>query len=536
MGCVVSRTDQEERVQLCKERKRLMKELVGYRKEFANSQLSYLKALKNTGVTLRQFTESDSLDLESVSCDDQALPPSPPSPFLPPPPPPPPFSPDLGKDGDSCWEENELEKSQSGETFDDNSSMMSWFDKDSSDVAMEAAKNNRKTLEGIMRDLDDHFLKASNGATEIAVFIDINVGENSFPWKIKENKGKKGWSSKSLSFSRDSVQHGPNQPCKPGAHCATLDTLYVAEQNLYKELEVERKMMVLQNQNDNSPETENRLQESVESITKISSSILELIDDDLYPQLVALTSGLMEIWKMMCKSHEAQSHISSQLNRVTESLSLDKITESHRLATAQLHAEVSFWYNSFCNLIGSQQEYVRSLCTWIQLTHILAEDHRQSHCWLALRRLCEEWQLGCGKLPDKVVAEAIKSFLMAIQSIIQQQGEEQNQQKRCEKLERRLEKELSSLAEMEDRFEGLTAAASPKHPLSLKRGKVEALKKQVDLEKARHQNLVQSYKAMVLNHLKANLPAVFHALLVFSNASADVFDSILSPTTTSETH
>ncbi|CAH9101202.1 unnamed protein product [Cuscuta europaea] len=527
MGCAVSRMDQEERVRLCKERKRLMKELVGYREEFANSQLSYLKALKNTGVTLRQFTESDTLELETISCEDHID-----SSLLPPPPPPPPpFSPDSRKAGDNWEESEEMESSQSGDIFDDSSSMMSWFNKDSSvDVAVEALKL-RKTLEGIMRDLDDYFLKASAGATEIAVFTDINIGDNAVPWKIKENKGKRSRSSKALPVGRDSVLCGSNEPCKPGAHRVTLDKLYVAEQNLFKDLELERKLAGLQNQDENSLETYNGLQES---ISTISSSILELIDEELYPQLIALTSGLMEIWKMMYKCHEVQSHISNQLNHLTESLSFDRIAESHHQATAQLQTEVSFWSLSFSKLVVSQQEYLRTLCSWIQLTNILADDHQQSHCSSAVHRLCQGWQLGLEKLPDKVVAEAIKSFMLAIQSIIQQQGEEHNQRKKCDKLEKRLEKELSSLTEMEDRFEGLasannSAAASPKHPLNLKRAKVEALKKQVDLEQAKHLNLVQVYKTMILNHFKTSLPTVFQALMTFSKAYTNVFEAILSP-------
>ena len=46
------------------------------------------------------------------------------------------------------------------------------------------------------------------------------------------------WSSKSLQFARDAVQCGSSEPCKPGAHCITLDKLYVAEKKLYKEVKV----------------------------------------------------------------------------------------------------------------------------------------------------------------------------------------------------------------------------------------------------------------------------------------------------------
>ncbi|KAB2045138.1 hypothetical protein ES319_D01G140100v1 [Gossypium barbadense] len=583
MGCAASRIEREGRVQVCKERKKLMKQLVGYRGEFADAQLAYLRALKNTGVTLRQFTESDSLELENTShC--LTLPPSPPSPL--PPPPPPSFSPDPRKAGengiieaaldestkinqDECstpppptassswtywdlfestsplhhpkqsetvepiqeesWAESKMqfedenpgeelvegfaintlpERSLRREIVDDSSSIMSWYNKDSTDVAMLVLKNN-KTLEGIMKDLDDYFLKASAGGKEIAVFTDINIGNNSLPWKLNENKRKRSnsakvfsvlswsWSSKSLQLARDAFQCRYSEPCNPGAHCITLDKLYVAEQKLYKQvkeeevtkLELEKKLMLLQKQDENRDWTKTqKIKSSVEnlendmtrlqhSISTACSSILELIDEELYPQLVALTSG-------------------------------------------------------FCRLIKSQQEYLRTLCQWIQLTDCLVSNQQQSHCSSAVRRLCEEWHLGFEKLPDKAASETIKSFLLAIQSIIQQQAEEHNQKKKSEKLQKRLQKELISLTEMEKKVEGsvltldMNSTLSPKHPLSLKRAKTEALKKRVDVEKGKHLNSVQLSKTMILNNLKTSLPNVFQALMGFSKACVEVFEAI----------
>ncbi|KAE8726042.1 hypothetical protein F3Y22_tig00007895pilonHSYRG00090 [Hibiscus syriacus] len=633
MGCVASRIDNEGRVRVCKERKKLMKQLVGFRGEFADAQLAYLRALKNTGVTLRQFTESDSLELDNTSCV-QTLPPSPSSP-LHPPPPPPSFSPDLRKPGDNLkveaakeegteitlddcstpppptassswnywdlfesnspihnprqsetiesvqeesWAESKMEfededpgefventtisplpeRPNPREIVDDSSSMMSWCDKDSTDVSVLVSKN-KKTLEGITKELDDYFLKASAGGKEIAVFTDINVGNNSLPWKLNENKRKRSnsakvfsalswsWSSKSLQLAKDDFQCGSSEPCKPGAHCITLNKLYSAEEKLYKELkeeentklELEKKFMLLQKQDENHDWTKTeKVRSSVEnlendmtrlqhSISASCSSILELIDEELYPQLVALTSGLMEMWKMMYKSHMFQNHISQQLNNLTDKISMDLTTESRRQATAQLQTEISFWYYSFCKLIKSQQEYVRTLYRWIQLTDCLVNDQQQSHYLYAVRRLSEEWQHGFVKLPDKAASETVKSFLLAVESIIQQQAEEHNQQRKFEKLEKRLQKELISLAEMEKKVEGdVNSMLSPKHPLSVKRAKTEVLKKRVDTEKAKHLNSVQVSKAMILNSLKTSLPNVFQALMGLSKACVQVFEDV----------
>lgn len=277
MGCAASRIDKEERVQLCKERKKLMKHLVGFRREFADAQLAYLRALKDTGVTLRQFTESESLELESTPFG-LVLPPSPPPPLPPSPPPPPPFSPDLRKfnieqkdeiaqeesieidEDDSCtpppppipsshWEfwdpfgaslpprekknataEEPVEEENWAETntefeeedqeeesvvsnglnllhekphgielVDDNSSMVSWHTKDTADMAMVVWKS-KKTLTGIVKELDDYFLKASAGGNDVAVLMDINRLDTFRQQSFKENKSKRSPPLKIINF------------------------------------------------------------------------------------------------------------------------------------------------------------------------------------------------------------------------------------------------------------------------------------------------------------------------------------------------
>jgi len=49
------------------------------------------------------------------------------------------------------------------------------------------------------------------------------------------------WSrhSKSLPSTKDCAEFsGHSEPCKPGAHCATLKRLYVAEKKLFKAVKV----------------------------------------------------------------------------------------------------------------------------------------------------------------------------------------------------------------------------------------------------------------------------------------------------------
>ncbi|GFS43113.1 benzoyl-CoA reductase subunit C, putative [Actinidia rufa] len=635
MGCVASRIDKEERVRICKERKMLMKQLVGFRGEFADAQLAYLRSLKNTGVTLRQFTESESLELENTTFG-LALPPSPP--------PPPNFSPDSRKFEDSrrlevaqeeiidineensctpppppvpssswdfwdpfahssprCEKKSEVEetieeenwaeantefeeeqeedifenkalnllpeKPQTVELIDDNSSsMVSWHTKDTADMAMVVCRS-KKNLAGIIKELDDYFLKASAGGKDIVILVDINSSDT-FTWQ-KEKRSRCSsakvfnaltwsWSSKSLQCTRSAAEFcGPSEPCQPGAHSIMLEKLYVEEQRLYEDikdeeitkLEHEKKSLLLQKQEfedrDWTKTEKTRLSvESLqsdlislkESISRSCSSILKVIDEELHPQLITITSGLMSMWRTMYECHQVQNHISQQVSHLINQQSGDPTTNYHRQAAFQLKNEVTFWYNSFRRVIKSQGEYVRALCRWIQLTYFFVEDSPRSRSASAVHDLCQEWQQALDRLPDQVASEAIKSFLSAVQSIVLQQEEELNLKKKSDKLEKKLRRELDSLAEMEmklvetSNIEDVNSGLIPKHPLSVKRAKVEALTKRVNEEKAKYMNSVRATKAMTLNNLRTSLPNVFQALMGFSSAYTQTLEAMLSHT------
>ncbi|XP_052183195.1 protein ALTERED PHOSPHATE STARVATION RESPONSE 1 [Diospyros lotus] len=643
MGCAASRIDKEERVRICKERKMLMKKLVRCRGEFSDAQLSYLRSLKNTGVTLRQFTESESLELESTPLG-LALPPSPPPPFPPsplPPPPPPTFSPDFRKfehnprvevapeeiieihEENSCtpppppvpssswdfwdpfapssphfekmteivepveeenWAEANTEfeeeqeedivdninllpqKPQTVELVDDASSMVSWHTKDTGDMAM-VVWRSKKTLAGIIKELDDYFLKASAGGKSIAILMDVNSSDNFLRQGSEENRSRRcnsakvfsalnwSWSSKSLQCTRNAAEFGgPSEPCRPGAHCVTLEKLYAEEQRLCKEikdeeimkLEHEKKSLLLQRQKDEDHDsiktqktrlTVESLQSDIiclqESISRTCSSISTLLYEELHPQLIAITFGLTSMWRAMYECHQVQNHISQQVCHLTNQQNMDPTTDYRRQAAAQLKYEVTSWYTNFCRLVKSQGEYVSTLCRWIQLTESVAEDLQQSGSSSMVHIFCKEWQLALLRLPDKVASEAIRSFLSVIHSIILQQEGELNLKRKSEKLERKLQTELNSLSEMEIKLEGNlhdseNPVLNPKHPLAVKRTKVEILKKRVDDEKAKYLNSIELTRAMTLNNLGTSLPNVFQALLGFSSAYAVSLEAILS--------
>ena len=105
----------------------------------------------------------------------------------------------------------------------------------------------------------------------------------------------------------------------------------------------------------------------------------------------------------MYESHKAQYHISQLLNHLCDNQKMNLSTAYHRQAAVQLETEVISWHTSFCRLVNSQREYVRTLCRWIKLTDILVDDHRHSLHASAVHSLCDQWQLALDRLPDKVL-------------------------------------------------------------------------------------------------------------------------------------
>lgn len=129
------------------------------------------------------------------------------------------------------------------------------------------------------------------------------------------------------------------------------------------------------------------------------------------------------------------------------------------------------------------------------------------------------------------MSEAVRGFLAAIQSIVLQHVDKQTQQRKCDKVSKRFDKELHALAEMEAKLEsrtgcGETSPVDPKHPICVKRARVEALRKEADYEKTKYENLVKLSHAMTLSKLKTSLPNVFLALMEYSLACARSLEAV----------
>ncbi|KAH0452620.1 hypothetical protein IEQ34_019919 [Dendrobium chrysotoxum] len=646
MGCVHSRVEKEETVWRCRERKRFMKQLLSCRSELAAAHMAYLQSLRNTGATLRQFTEAES-EFFGNSPPRVALPPSPPPPPPPPPlPPSPPPPPQLntckkamvvderssndddddssiGIDTDdddnvSCmppplpihsldwdfwdpfgipsgsnssslitlkkadgmsmqgvaeeekWAETITEfedeegerkyegsgadvalisakdKSPSRELTDDSSSTVSRITKET-DAAV-VLWRSKKTLTGIVKEIDDYFLKAAAGGSDLLVLLESTHG-HSLESNFTNTKGRTSKSAKVLSWNwslkaphsnRGACGQNYCESCGAGKHRTTLQKIYAEEEKLYKEVKEDelvkiqlKKMISLLEkletiENDYTKSEKLRLDVETlqtqilslqESINATCLSISKLRDEELYPQLVELTFGFLRMWRTMYECHQVQNHISQQANLLDNHPGTEPTTDSHRFATVQLENEVASWHASFCYLLKSLRSYAHVLNQWVRLTDCLPYCTNAPKSIKGIHSLCEEWQLALGQLPDKVAADSIKSLVSVIHSIVLQQNVELSQQKKSKRLENRLEKELNSI--------NPAPSTDPDSQPSLNNTKLEALKKRVEEEKAKYLSSICVSRAMTLNNLHASLPNVFQALMGFSIVCLQALDGIV---------
>ncbi|KAK9705844.1 hypothetical protein RND81_07G086500 [Saponaria officinalis] len=59
MGCNTSKLDDEEAVQMCKDRKKFIKQALEHRTKFASGHIAYIQSLKRVSVALREYIEGD---------------------------------------------------------------------------------------------------------------------------------------------------------------------------------------------------------------------------------------------------------------------------------------------------------------------------------------------------------------------------------------------------------------------------------------------------------------------------------------------
>ncbi|GAB4838573.1 hypothetical protein Ancab_039853 [Ancistrocladus abbreviatus] len=260
--------------------------------------------------------------------------------------------------------------------------------------------------------------------------------------------------------------------------------------------------------------------------------------------------SLMHTWKVMLESHETQNQIMFEV-KTYECPTYGKFCgDSHRLATLQLEAEIQNWRDCFTEYVAAQKSYVEILYGWLS-KFIVPEvefcSRRRSVTLPCangppLYALCHDWLTFMEHLPDKAVASTMKNFVKDVRALWVQQGEEQEQKRRVDKLAKELDKKAVAYQKAESRVLDTKFLEYKPDPegehqddtqhqvdyLTEKKDLLDNFRQKLEVEKEKHHNCMQETQRITLNGFQTGFGSVFESLVQFSKASLKTYNDLVS--------
>ncbi|XP_027921326.1 nitrate regulatory gene2 protein-like [Vigna unguiculata] len=236
-----------------------------------------------------------------------------------------------------------------------------------------------------------------------------------------------------------------------GSHSSTLDRLYAWERKLYDEVKASESIMkeydrkchqlrhqfakdqgshVIDKTRSVVKDLHSRLRVAIYSVDSISKRIERMRDEELLPQLLELTEGLIRMWKAMLECHHAQYITISLAYHSRNSTETLLRGEVRREIMTRLLEEVELFGLSFANWINSLTSYVEALNAWLQNCILLPRERSKSRRPFSPRRLlappifvlCRDWSAGIKALPSEELSQAILDFLSDLHLRTEQQN------------------------------------------------------------------------------------------------------------------
>ncbi|XP_042062499.1 protein ALTERED PHOSPHATE STARVATION RESPONSE 1-like [Salvia splendens] len=448
--------------------------------------------------------------------------------------------------------------------------------------------DNHKPVEGrelleALNDIEDHFIVAYDSGKDVSRMLECNrVHLQSNIDEIKENSTKLiqaiSWrSASSRSSSCKSLVESSSKSSltwtefsndlfdeyggmTSGSHSLTLGRLYAWEKKLYNEVKngdsirkiYEKKCNQLQNQDVRGDEgftvyksraavkyLYSRILVAIRSAETISKQIEKLIEEELEPQIRELLQGMTATWKIMLDSHEIQRKIIFEVTTFSCPSYGKFCNETHRLATLKLEAELRNWRTCFTEYVSAQKSYVEALFGWLS-KFVAPEVEFYSRgrasavpCQLngpPLLVLSHDWLESMNHLPEKAVSVAIRGCSKDVRALWLQQGEELQQKRKVDSLSKELDRKTSAFHKAENRMLELqlsNASAAEAGPLIEGKDTLDSLRRRVDLEKEKHQKLMQETERMTLNGFQTGFCRVFESMTEFSRAALEMYNELM---------
>ncbi|XP_020265429.1 uncharacterized protein LOC109840999 [Asparagus officinalis] len=426
----------------------------------------------------------------------------------------------------------------------------------------------------VLMDLDDHFLKASEGAHEVSKMLEAN--RMHYHSNFADNRGHIDHSArvmrvitwnrsfKGMLNTIDGRDDFDNDEWE--THATVLDKMLAWEKKLYEEvkagelmkIEYQRKVALLNKQKRRGANAESiektkaavshlhtRYIVDMQSMDSTVHEIQRLRDDQLYPKLVELVDGMAKMWETMYSHHDSQLKIVNGIKNLDILTTVRETTEHHHGRTVQLHDVIREWQSQFQKLISHQKEYIQALNSWLKLNLIPTESNLKEKVSSPprvhhppIQDLLVSWHEHMEKLPDELAKNAIQSFVAVTNTIMLLQQEELKQKEKCEELRKEYMKKSRAFDDWYHKHSQKKAAtgediegenpevANQKDLVAERKFVVDSLKTRLDDEIEAHQKLCRQVREKSLGSLKSHLPELFRAMSDFALASSEMYRSL----------
>ncbi|KAF8690443.1 hypothetical protein HU200_040796 [Digitaria exilis] len=434
-------------------------------------------------------------------------------------------------------------------------------------IAMVAPQPVR--LGDVLRKLDEHFLKASEGAHEVSKMLE--AARMHYHSNFAETRGFVDHSARVMqviTWNRSfkgipKPENAKNEldDDEWETHATVLDKLLAWEKKLYhevKEFEVikvtyQRKLAVLNRKkqrgvSSSSIEKTKSIVSHLHTKYIVDSQTMEstvaeinrLRDQQLYPKLLELVKGLWHMWDIIYFHHKAQLRIIIELKSSDISVAARETSEQHHERTVQLWHVVQEWHAQFDKFMTYQKEYVGSLYSWIKLNVIpidtnLKPNSSQPHeTTPPIKRLLHAWHDILEKLPHASAKKAINTFAEVVNTILVQQEDELKLRIKIEETRRDFEKKRRQFDDWAqknwDRGASIPDGNNPgrSDPAAERKAVVDRLENALKDLEDQYKTQCKVVRDKSLNLLRSNLPELFSVVSDFSLQSAGYFKGLWS--------
>ncbi|KAK4804303.1 hypothetical protein SAY86_004120 [Trapa natans] len=222
---------------------------------------------------------------------------------------------------------------------------------------------------------------------------------------------------------------------------STLNKLYLWERKIYSEVKSEENMRVkhertmekLKRMDQRGAEASKvdatrisirdlstKIRMAIQVIDRISITVSNIRDRELWPQLNELIQGFTQMWKCMLECHRSQCRAIGEAGGLGPILSSKKFSDTHLNATLHFERQLINWTLRFSSWIIAQKGFVNALNSW--LFKCLSYEPEETADGIPpfspgrmgappVFVICNQWVQALARISEKEVLNAMRVFV-----------------------------------------------------------------------------------------------------------------------------